>query len=426
MLALGPAGCGGESTAGARPGGEAAAPIDPLVEAVQAREGSLPLVEQVTGTLRARNQVAIRPEVQGRIVDVLVRDGDAVEQDQPLVRLEPVSVTSQLRQARAGLDVSSASADAARARLAELEAQVVRTRKLAKQGLVSQLELETQEAQFAAAGAAAEQARASIAAARATVAERRDSVQKTVVRAPVAGRIGQRNAEVGMRADSSTVLFMVGDITELIVEVPLGEEMLAHVREGQTVHVRSPAVGGEPRTAKLSRISPFLTPGSFSTTAEIDLDNPQEIWRPGMFVTVDILYGESQRATLVPLSALWEDPKSGRFQVFVLDGVPTDGDDPAEARPFVARDVEVVAHGHDTIGVSGIEPNEWVVTVGQFMLAEHEGDHARVRPTTWERVLVLQSRQQEDLLQDFLDKQQRLARTRGARPPSTDDLVAGK
>jgi RND family efflux transporter MFP subunit len=258
------------------------------------------------------------------------------------------------------------------------------------------------------------------------VSQRRDAVSKTVIRSPVDGRVGQRNAEVGMLADPGTVLFVVGDVTDLVVEIPLNERALAHVKEGQKVEVRSPVLGGAPMEATLSRISPFLAPGSFSTMAEIDLPEADPRLRPGMFVTADILYGESERATLVPLSTLWEDPTTGALQVFVAEGPTENADEPSAAPSAVkARTIQVVAHGADRAGVSGVNDGEWVVTVGQFLLADSASDQARVRETTWEQVLELQTRQQEDLLLEFLEKQQRLARTRGAEPPSADDLVQG-
>jgi hypothetical protein len=77
--------------------------------------------------------------------------------------------------------------------------------------------------------------------------------------------------------------------------------------------------------------------------------------------------------------------------------------------PF--RPISVVAEGPQTVGVSGIDEGEWVVVVGQQLLAE-QGDgtpEARIRVVAWERILELQQRHRDDLLQQFMDKQQRLA-----------------
>ena len=57
------------------------------IEAVEARYGGLPLRERLTGTVRASGQVAIYPEASGPIVEVLARNGDAVQAGDPLVRI---------------------------------------------------------------------------------------------------------------------------------------------------------------------------------------------------------------------------------------------------------------------------------------------------------------------------------------------------
>lgn len=401
----------------------------PAVEAVPARRGTLPLEERLNGVVRADNQIAVRPEIEAPILEVLVRNGMAVEKGQPLVRLEGDALREQLRQAEADLQLALAAGQEARARVAEVEAQVSRTRVLAREELVSAMELETQEAQLAAAKASGAQATARVAQARAAVDERRSALGKTVVRAPVAGLLGQRNAEVGMLVGTDDVLFVLGDVGDLVVEVPLTEEMLGYIRTGQPVRISSPALGRNSVSATLTRISPFLEEASFSTTGEIDVANDQGRMRPGMFVTVDVLYGQSEQATLVPASALWEDPRTGVQGIFVADGqglaesASAGGEIPETPRKVELRPVEVLAEGRATVGVRGVRPGEWVVIVGQHLLARDGEKTARVRPTSWERVLELQGLQREDLLRSFLDNQQEWARTRGAEPPTSEEFL---
>lgn len=403
-----------------------APPPPPAVEVVAARTGSLPLVQRLSGVVRARNQVAIRAEVTAPVVEVLAQTGEQVERGQPLVRLQDDAFRDQLRQAEAAVRLEAAAARAARARVAELEAQLRRAEKLAADALVSALELDVLEAQLAGARAQAEQADARVEQARATVAERRAALERTVVRAPTSGRVGRRNAEVGMLADAGSVLFELGDLSRVIVDVPLTDAMLAHLRPGQPALLTPPGFDAAPVTATLARISPFLARESFSTTGEIDADNADGRLFPGMFVAVDVHYGESQEATLVPVGALWEDPDTGAWGVFVVtpDAAPP-GDAPSTtAYPVAHRPVEVLAVGRDTVGVSGVGPGEWVVTMGQHLLARGDGKAgARVRQVAWERVLELQGRHREDVLREFLANQRRHARTRGAAPPSTDEFL---
>lgn len=430
------AGCGGES--GAQ---DPAAARPPLVEAVEARFGALPIEEIVPGVVRAHNQVGIRPDISGRIVEVLVRSGDAVKQGQPLVRLDEVEARERLRQAEADVRLAESAAIAARARVTELEARVSRTRALAEQDLVSDQDLETQEAQLDALRASADEATARVEQSRAAVLERSSALEKTIVRAPVAGRLGERRAEVGMLVDPSTLLFVVGDLTELIVEVDLTEGMLGRINEGLPVIIQARSVDIEPIRAELSRISPFLAAESFTTRGEIDVDNRNGVLRPGMFVSVRILVGESRRATLVPTSALWEDPGTGRRGIFVVKdsvglepaAVP-ETDTPGETRGVVFATVEVLAEGRGAAGITGLEEGEWVVTVGQHLLSAElraarsrgevgEGARARIRPVAWNRVIELQNLQDEDLLEGFLDKQRKVAAALGAEIPESEDAV---
>jgi RND family efflux transporter MFP subunit len=404
------------------------------VEALQARSGSLPLEERVNGVVQARNQVAVRPEISAPVVAVMVRSGEEVRRGQPLVRLDDETVRQQLRRAEAGLRLARAEATRAAAQVEELRTQVVRNRELARQELISAVELDTQEAQLAAVEAGAEEAAARVEEARATVEERQAAQARTVVRSPVNGRVGRRQVEVGQLVNPSTLLFQVGDPQDLMVEIPLTERMLGYVQEGQTVVLTPPGKGeakGEakgvedPLRATLSRISPFLEEGSFSTVGEIDLPpSAAERLRPGMFVRVDVLYGESERATLVPASALWDDPRTGLEGIFVVRDLPADlgAELTEEAYAVELRPVTVLAEGRSLLGVEGVEPEEWVVTVGQHLLASGEAATARVRPIPWERMLALQGLQREDLLRGFLDKQQQLARTLGADLPPNEEF----
>ena len=134
--------------------------------------------------------------------------------------------------------------------------------------------------------------------------EREEALSQTVIRAPVSGSIGSRNAEVGMLVSNNTRLFTLGKLDNVRVEIVLTDRMLDYIKEGQRSEIFASSLVSGPATANVSRISPFLHPVTHSTDAEIDLANPDLHLKPGMFVTVDIFYGESEQATLVPLSSL--------------------------------------------------------------------------------------------------------------------------
>jgi len=420
VVVLATAACSGESDEQQYDNSEESLANIPAVEAVQARYGSLPLSERLSGTVIANNQVQLYPEINGRISEVLVQNGEKVEEGDPLARINDTQYREQVQQAKAGFNISKAELKQAQSRLNELESQYKRTKILSEKELSSDQEMERLEAQLQSAQADVELAEARVEQAKSTLDEQQDQLAKTVIRAPINGTVGQRNAEIGMQVSSSTRLFTIGDLDQLRVEVILTENMLNNVEVGQTARIY---VGGGSEvlnssnvlTAELSRISPFLNSVTRSTEAEIDVANQGNMLRPGMFVAVDILYGESTQATLIPTSALYTNPNTGEEGIFVattlgseVEAIEPDssGEPAALTQPIDVefRPIDVVAEGRMEVGVSGIEPGSWVITVGQNLLSQGR-TQARVRTSTWERILSLQGLQRQELLQQVLDQQ---------------------
>lgn len=407
------------------------------MEAVQARYGSLPLEEQMSGSVEAFNQVIITPEIDAPVEAALAQNGDYVEKGEPLVRLRDDTYRERVRQAEAALQIAQAEADDARASLKELRAQLKRTERLAEQNFESQQQLESLRAQVAQAEAQVEQAKGQVAQAKATLDERRTDLRRTVIRAPISGQVGNRNVQVGQRVGPNTQLYTMGNLDSVRVEVGVTDRMLGRIQPGQTARVAIPSVGDTVVTAEVTRLSPFINDESYSAEAEIVIPNPGGLFKSGMFVRVDVAYAESQKATLVPLSAIYEDPSSGTRGIFVAPTLGTEipvetpdsysPDDPpplTQPTPTRFRTVKIVAEGKQLAGVRGIDPGAWIVTVGQNLLSTSADERvdARVRPLPWSRLMALQRLQDTDLLRDVLERQQRMAEQRFGDAPDTNSV----
>lgn len=420
LIIFGITACGGQTNNQQEGNSEASQANIPAVEAVQARFGSLPLSERLSGTVIAQNQVQLYPEISGRISEVVVQTGEKVSKGDPLLRIQDRQYREQVEQAKASVSINKAQLKQAESRLSELTSEYKRTKSLFDKDLSSEQEMERIEAQMQSARADVELAEAQVQQAESTLQERKDLLTKTVVRAPIDGTVGQRNAEVGMQVSTGTRLFTIGDLDRLRIEVILTENMLNDIEVGQTAKIYTAAgstVNSSTNviTAELSRISPFLNTVTRSTEAEIDVENENNALRPGMFVAVDILYGESTQVTLIPTSALYTNPNTGEEGVFVATTLgseveaiePDSSDEPASlTQPIDVefQSVEVIAEGRMEVGVAGIDPGSWIITVGQNLLSQGR-NQARVRTSTWERILSLQGLQRQDLLQKVLDDQ---------------------
>lgn len=396
----------------------------PAVEAVEVMFGSFPLEERLAGSVRARNQTEIFAEVAGTIEEVFVDDGDVVEAGDPLVQLRSREFEERVQQAEAGLKVAEARVRQAEANLSRTQADLERVRTVVERGLGTQAELDTAEADAASARADLDLMQAQRDQAASALEEQRAALDETLIRAPIDGVVGGRNAEVGQQASTSASLFTIGDVASLQVDVMLTQQMLDYIDTGTSVNVYSDTRPDEVIEADIDRISPFLHPITHTTRAQINVSagNRSTPLRPGMFVTVDVLYGESEQAPLVPNSAIYRHPRDGREGVFVtsLDEElrsPEVSDysvseQPSENEPVGPvsvqfQPVDVVARGRTSSGVRGVREGDWVVTLGHHLLADsNEAQQAVVQPTPWEHILDLQEMQSRDLLEIIREKQE--------------------
>ncbi len=395
----------------------------PSVEAVEVLFGTLPLEERLSGSVRARVQTEIYPELSAPVVEIYVRDGDFVSAGDPLIRLRSTEIDERLRQAQSGMEVAEARVRQSMTNLERLEANLRRVESLAERGLTSVTDLENARSDVASARADLDLIRAQRDQAASQVEERRLELGNAVVRAPITGVIGNMVAEMGQNVNTGTRLAVIGDPSAMRVRVTLTERMLGYIAPGTSVHIVSDAAPDNIIQASIGRISPFLNPVTHTTEAEIDVEDHQGILRPGMFVTVDVLYGESSLAALVPNSAIYRHPRDGREGVYVArrghilaeHGIDNDGladgeellrrsfqDAAPQAVAFVP--VDVIARGRLLSGVTGVEAGDWVVTMGHRLLTSRESTEAIIQPTPWDHIMNLQQMQSRDLLNIIVER----------------------
>src|SRR5690606_18598271 len=141
--------------------------------------------------------------------------------------------------------------------------------------------------------------------------------------------------------------------------------------------------------------------------AFVELQNERNLLRPGMFVTVDILYGQSEEAVIIPNSALYRDPRTGIEGLYIVaaSGQPDSPlQDPeglgivSPPQPVNFIPVEIVATGRMATAVRGIQAGDTVVTVGQNLL-RNGATQVRTRLLQWDNMMELQELQSEDMFE---------------------------
>lgn len=273
---------------------------------------------QASGEIQAKTRINIGTNVAGEITELPVRDGQYVQAGQVLVRIDPERLRQQLSQADAILE--SARKDAERLDAAKRLAleSYQRTQALFRQGLVS-VEAERQ-AKLAneSAELTSESARANIAQNQANVAAMRDGLTKTVIRAPITGRVTALRAEKGEMAIPGVsnlpgaVLMVISDMTETCAEIKVNENEVVRLKLGQPAQVIV-----EPLPDRVFKGSIFeIASAAEATGQDANMykvkvllhvtDRDMQLMRPGMSARAVILTAEVKGTVRVPLQAVLE------------------------------------------------------------------------------------------------------------------------
>jgi RND family efflux transporter MFP subunit len=290
LLALALAACGGGETAPVAAAGEGPAPI-PVVARPVLRES---VVEPVlgTGTIAPHKTTDVGPRVSGIVDAIFVAVGDRVEEGGPLFRTRTVDYEIRVREAESAARLARASAEKARRDLERIQT-------LHGQNVASDERLDAVRTAYEMAAAQREQAEAALAQARQNLAD-------TTVRAPYRGVITRRFVDEGamlstmMTAGNAVVQIMKMDLVVAIVQLP--ELHLARVRVGTKGVVR---VSGLDRAyeTEVAVLNDRVDAASRAFEVRLGIENPDYALKPGLFAELE-LRPEPREATLVERSAL--------------------------------------------------------------------------------------------------------------------------
>jgi multidrug efflux system membrane fusion protein len=322
---------------------------------------TLPLTQVSIGAVQAQRSVAVKSQVDGVIQEIQFREGDEVKAGDLLVTLDRRPFENALRMARA--DLANARAEEARARN-----DAERYQRLDQQEAVSK---ET----YAQLVTKAETTQAQVQAKEAAVANAELQLGYTEIRAPIAGRTGQRTLHEGALVkanDSSVALVTINQIAPISVAYAVPEGTLGALRAALAagpVAVKCLTHDGRPQTVE-GRLE-FVDNAVDQTTGTLLLkaifDNTDHTLWPGQFVDVATQLGVESGVLLVPVGAVQVGQQGA--QIFVV-------------KPDQTVDLRPVQTGRSADGFTvirdGVREGETVVIDGQLRLVPG----ARVEPKT--------------------------------------------
>jgi membrane fusion protein (multidrug efflux system) len=293
---------------------------------------------EAVGTLRAVKGADLSLELAGVVDKIAFESGEDVEAGQTLLHL------------RNDDDVAKLQSLEAVAKLSEITYN--RDLKQFKAQAVSQAVVDTDAANLKNNRAQVEQQRA--------------IVDKKTLKAPFAGHLGIRQVDLGQYLAPGTMIVTLQALTPIYADFTLPQQDLARIKVGQQVVAKVDTYPDKTFTGKITAINPKVDTSTRNVQVRAELQNPDKLLTPGMYVTVDTVTGQPKELVTVPQTAISYNSYGDLVYVVEEKGKGPDG------KPHLVAQQTFVAVGAtrgDQVSITkGLKPGTTVVIGGQMKL----------------------------------------------------------
>jgi HlyD family secretion protein len=344
--------------------------------------GRRDLVARVTATghVEPKTSIDISADVSGRVVELTVEEGDDVEEGQLILVIDPARFEAAVDRAEAALSDAQAREAQARGNYQQAQRDWDRIRQLkeAAEGMITETEFEQARTRAEVQEALNESARHGVNMARASVREARDNLAKTVIEAPMSGRVTRLNVErgetaiVGTMNNPGSLLLTIADLSVMEAVIEVDETDVPEIAIGDSTVVTIDAFRGQEFFGRVTKIgnSSIRPRNQMQSSSEqaidfevrITLENPGVDLRTDLSATADIVTAVRPDVLAIPIIALTlMDPSE-------FERIPMEGEEVQSSEAGVSEeaDTESVDPG------AAAEPIEGVYIV--------DGDRVRFRP----------------------------------------------
>jgi len=306
-----------------------------LVKLAEVKRGMIESILERSAPLEAEAQVEVAARTSNPAIELLVEEGDTVDKDQVLLRLESDKQKNDHDQAKSQLDKEQVDFD--------------RQESLYKDNLIS--EQEYRNAKF------------SLTQRRLAFEEARRQFEYTEVRAPIKGTITLRDVKVGDQVGSGRKIFEIIDFDSTVAIIHVPEQYLPKLRPDMEARLISNTLGDTVFGGYVKRISPIVEARAGTIKVTVGLKELGAL-RPGMWVDVELVLETKQDALLIPKKSIVYD-NDQTFAYKLHTG--TNGVKRVKRRLVLPLNTDKV----NIEPSEGFEPGEKVVIAGQSGLKEN-------------------------------------------------------
>ncbi|MFZ5987790.1 MAG: efflux RND transporter periplasmic adaptor subunit [Bacillota bacterium] len=313
-------------------------------------------VQTVTGKAKPVKDITIVPKVPGKVAKVYVNLGDEVKKGQTLFTIDDKEIRLQVAQAEASLNMAKANLDRSRGgamelQMAQLESSLNTaqinlndakkmyedTKALYENGMASKQNLDSAETrykiaveQYYTAKKAKEltetkinnenlaSSRAQVKQAEAAYELAKSQLENTTVVSPEDGIVSALNIDEGELVSSAVAAVSIVDISSIIVDVNVMENIVNKLSMGQRYDVLIKSVKEEPFLGEVISISPNADPRTQAYLTRVRVANSQNIVKGGMVAEVRVVTEEKDNIIAVPLECVVDE--NGKKVIYIVEG----------------------------------------------------------------------------------------------------------
>lgn len=301
-----------------------------VVEAVRAKLGTITRRITTNGSLVAFQSVTLMSEVEGKISEILFKQGAEVPAGTVLIKIDAVIYQIQVKEAQAKVNLAKSKYDRAEYLLAKgFGTPAARDEALAT--------LRVNEAELAAA---------------------KLRLDQTQIRAPFGGFAGLKSVSIGTFVTKNQELLSFVDLKPIYVDFSVPESYAKDLQPGQEIDAVVESVDSLPITGEIIAIDPKADQATHSIHVRGELPNESLQLKPGEFVRVSLELGKEENVVLIPQVAVERDGEQN-YIFLVIDGVA------------VRTEVTTGQKEGEMIQIlDGVKEGNLVVTVGQLKIQD--------------------------------------------------------
>ncbi|MFZ6845912.1 efflux RND transporter periplasmic adaptor subunit [Undibacterium sp. RuTC16W] len=256
----------------------------------------------LSGALRAMNQSAVKARLASEVKEVLVREGEAVQAGQVLIKMDTTEYDARLEQARGALLAAQGQLEIAKQTRDNNKA-------LLDKNFISKNAFDNAINQYAIAAANVDSAKGALSVAQKALAD-------TLIKAPIAGVISTRSVQPGEKVSADNRLLDIVDLRTLEMEAAVPSQDIANIRLGQEVALKVEGISAA-IVGKVTRINPAVQSGSRSIMSYIQVTNPDGVLKAGVFAEAQLALDKKFHVLTIPQTAVQYD--GGKAFVYSIE-----------------------------------------------------------------------------------------------------------